>query len=65
MKERKQLYDRAMKTQMHESWEAYSIMRNQINQETSEAHTNYETQSFENNTCTVLKDSGSSYIESI
>ena len=32
MKERKQLYDRAMKTQKHESWEAYCIMRNQITQ---------------------------------
>ena len=48
-----------MKTQMHEYWEAYSIMRNQINQEISEAPTNYETQIFENKTCTVLKDFGS------
>ena len=30
MKKRKQLYDRARKTQTHESWEAYRIMRNQI-----------------------------------
>ena len=30
-------------------------MRNQITQVISEAHTNYQTQIFENNTCTVLK----------
>ena len=48
-----------MKTQMHESWEAYPIMRNQITQEISKVHTNYETQIFENNTCTVSKDFGS------
>ena len=45
-----------MKTQIHESWEAFPIMRNQITQEISEAHTNYQTQIFENNTCTDLKD---------
>ena len=58
MKKRKQLYDsldRATKTQTHESWEAYCIMRNQITQEISEAHTNYQTQIFENNTCTISK----------
>ena len=55
MKKRKQLYDRARKTQKHESWEAYCIMRNQITQEISEAHTNYQTQIFENNTCTISK----------
>ena len=47
MKKRKQLYDRARKIQTHEFWEAYRIMRNQ---EISEAHTNYQTQIFENNT---------------
>ena len=31
-------------------------MRNQITQEISEAHTNYQTQIFKNNTCTDLKD---------
>ena len=56
MKERKQLYDKARKTQTRESWEAYHIMRNQITQEISKAHTNYYTQIFENNnTCTVSK----------
>ena len=38
MKERKQLYERARKTQTHESWEACRIIRNQA-QEISEAHT--------------------------
>ena len=55
MKERKQLYDRAKKIQTHKSWEAYRIIRNQVTQEISEAHTNYQTQIFENNTCTVSK----------
>ena len=55
MKERKQLYDRTKKIQTHESWEAYRIIRNQVTQEISEAHTNYQTQIFENNTCTVSK----------
>ena len=41
MKKRKQLYDRDRKTQTHESWEAYRIMRKQITQKISEAHTNY------------------------
>ena len=55
MKERKQLYNRAKKIQTHESWEAYRIIRNQVTQEISEAHRNYQTQIFENNTCTVSK----------
>ena len=55
MKKRKQLYDRARKTQTLESWEAYRITRNQITQEISEAHTNYQTKIFENDTCTVSK----------
>ena len=60
IKERKQLYDRAKKIQTHESWEAYRIIRNQVTQEISEAHTNYQTQIFENNICTVsIKDFGS------
>ena len=41
MKKRKQLYDRDRKTQTHESWEAYRIMRKQITQKISEAQTNY------------------------
>ena len=55
IKERKQLYDRAKKIQTHESWKAYRIIRNQVTQEISKAHTNYQTQIFENNTCTVSK----------
>ena len=46
MKKGKQLYVRARKTQTHESWEAYCIMRNQITQEISEAHTDYLTYKF-------------------
>ena len=53
MKERKQLYGRARETQTRESWEAYYIIS--ITQEISEAHTNCQTQIFENNTCTVSK----------
>ena len=48
-------YCQARKIQTDESWEAYCTMRNQITQEISEAHTNYQTQIFENNTCTVSK----------
>ena len=55
MKKRKQLYEKAMKTQTRESWEAYPIMRNQITHEISEAHTNYQTQIFEDNTCTLFQ----------
>ena len=47
--------DRTRKTQTHESWKVYHIMRNQITQEISEAHTNYQIQIFKNNTCTVSR----------
>jgi len=55
MKQRKRLYDKAKKSQTHESWEAYCMIRNQITQEVNEAHRNYQCQLFENNTHTVSK----------
>jgi len=55
MKQRKQLYDKAKKSQTHESWKAYHMIRNQITQEVNKAHANCQCQLFENNTHTISK----------